>query len=162
MLRSHRQGARFGYAKVQNLGAAARGHEDVRRLDIAMDDACGVGGIQRVRDVVRDAHPRRIRQAAGRDQAVERGPLEVLHRDERTAIFFTNVIDRADAGMIQCRGCLGFAVEAIARNWIARDVIGEQLERDKPVQAAVFGLVDHAHAAFAQQFKKPIVRDGAL
>jgi hypothetical protein len=30
---------------------------------------------------------------------------------ERAPVFLTNVVDRADAGMIQCRGGLRFAVE---------------------------------------------------
>src|SRR4051812_15277594 len=65
-------------------------------------------------------------------------------------------------GWFKCRGGFSFAVEAITRDGIVRDAIGQQLERDEPVEAAVFGLVDHAHTAFAQTFEKPIMRDDPL
>ena len=40
----------FCQAKVEDLGVAAVGHENVRRLDVAVHDSLGVGGIQRVGD----------------------------------------------------------------------------------------------------------------
>ena len=38
----------FGQSEVENLGMPALGDEDVRGLDVAMNDAFGVRGIQRV------------------------------------------------------------------------------------------------------------------
>ena len=40
----------LGQAEVENLGVTAFGHKDVGRLDVAMDDALAVRGIQRVGD----------------------------------------------------------------------------------------------------------------
>ena len=51
---------------------------------------------------------------------------------------------------------------AIAGPRIGGDPIGEQLQRDEAVQAAVFRLVDDPHAALAQDAKKTIVRNGAV
>ena len=79
---------------------------------------------------------------------------------KRAAVFLADVVDRADAGMIERARGLCFPVEAVARNRIVRDPIGKELERDKPMQPAVLGPVDHTHAAFAEDFEKPIVRDG--
>ena len=39
--------------KVQNLGFSPLRHKDVRRLDVAMDDAHGVGGFQPLGDLDR-------------------------------------------------------------------------------------------------------------
>ena len=41
----------FRQAKIQNLGVAALGDENIRRLDVAVDDAFGVGGIEPVRNL---------------------------------------------------------------------------------------------------------------
>ena len=38
----------FRQPKIQNLGVSALGDEDVGRLDVAVDDAFGVGGVERV------------------------------------------------------------------------------------------------------------------
>ena len=38
----------FGEAEVENFGVAALGDENIRRLDVAVDDALGVRGIERV------------------------------------------------------------------------------------------------------------------
>ncbi len=38
----------FGQAEIENLRVAAKGHEDVCRLDIAMNDALGVSRVEGV------------------------------------------------------------------------------------------------------------------
>ena len=44
-------GRQFCQTEIQNLGLAAIRHEDIRRLDVAMDDALRVRRIQRVSDL---------------------------------------------------------------------------------------------------------------
>ena len=41
-------GCNLGQPKVKNLGMSAFGNEDIRRLDVAMNDAFGVGSIERI------------------------------------------------------------------------------------------------------------------
>ena len=43
-------GTDFRQSKVENLRVTAHGDEDVRGLDVAMDDPRGVGGIQCIGD----------------------------------------------------------------------------------------------------------------
>ena len=41
----------LGQAEVENLGVTAIGHEDIRGLDVAMDNAAGVGRVESIRDL---------------------------------------------------------------------------------------------------------------
>jgi hypothetical protein len=48
----------LGQPEVEHLDTAIRAHDNVRGLQIPMDDAAGVGGSERVGD--RDANPQRL------------------------------------------------------------------------------------------------------
>jgi hypothetical protein len=47
----HSNGSHFRKAEVEDFGMSSFGQEDIRWLDISMDDACAVGGIQRIGDL---------------------------------------------------------------------------------------------------------------
>ena len=88
--------------------------------------------------------------------------VEELHRDEGATIFFADVVNGADVGMIERRGGTGLAAEALQRLGIASYVIGQKFEGNKPAQARVLGLVDNAHAATTELLDDAVVRDGAV
>ena len=54
-----------GEAEVEDLHLPARVHEDVRRLDVAVDDAAGVRRLERVRDLDRRSRARPRGRTAG-------------------------------------------------------------------------------------------------
>jgi hypothetical protein len=62
--------------------------------------------------------------------------------------------------MIQRRSRPRFPPKALECLLVARDVIGEKLERYEPPQLGVFGLVNHAHAATTQLFDDVVMRNG--
>jgi hypothetical protein len=63
--------------------------------------------------------------------------------------------------MVQRRGSAGFAAEALQRQRIAGNVVGQELQGDKAAQAGILGLVDDAHAAAAAElFNDSVVGDG--
>ncbi len=64
----------------------------------------------------------------------QRHALQKLHGDEVRAILLANVVDRADVGMIQRRGRLRFALEAVQRLRVSGDVFGQELESDKAME----------------------------
>ena len=41
----------LGQAEIENLGVSALGDKDVSGLDVAVDDAFGVSGVERVRNL---------------------------------------------------------------------------------------------------------------
>ena len=104
--------SQFGESEIENLGVAAVGNKDVRRLDVAVDNALGVGGIERVSYFNRQIEYGVDVQRPMSDGVLQRLAVEVLQNDEGPAAFFAYVINRADVGMIERRGSFGFALEA--------------------------------------------------
>src|SRR5215469_16298031 len=76
------------------------------------------------------------------------------------AVLLTNVVDRADIGMVQRRSRLGFTPESFERLWVAGELFRKELQRDKTVEACVLGLVHHTHATAVEFLDDPVVRDG--
>src|SRR5215470_15239674 len=70
-------------------------------------------------------------------------PLQKLHGNEGLPFEFTDVMNRADVGMIEGRGRLRFALETLQSLAISSEHLGQKFERNKPVQPCVFGFVDH-------------------
>ena len=93
------------------------------------------------------------------DQVLERCAIQKFHGDERFAFVFPNIVNRADVRMIQRAGGLGFPLETRKRLGILGEIIGEEFQRDKPMQPRVLGFVDHTHAAAAEFFDDPVVRN---
>jgi hypothetical protein len=139
----------------------AGGDENIGRFDVAMNDAFGVCGVERVGDL--DAETKRIFE---RKRLVAYGVLqsvafEAFHDDERVTVYFADFMDGADIGMIQRGGGLSFALETQKSLLIPRDVVREKFQRDKPAKLGVFGFVDDAHASAAEFFEDKKMCEGA-
>ena len=102
----------LGQPEIQNLGMAALADKDVGGFDVAVDDALGVGGVERVRDLDRERQERFNFQRTPRDAVLQRQPVQKLHNDEGLPILLDNVVNRADVGVVQCGRGLGFALKA--------------------------------------------------
>jgi hypothetical protein len=137
----------------------ALGYEDVRGLDVSVNDALAVSGVQSIGDVDRQSQQRRNLDGLSRDAMPESNALEELHRDKGPIIILADLVNRADVGMVQRRGGARLAAEALQCLWVASYIFGKELERDVSAQIGVFGLVDHAHAATPQLFKDAVVGD---
>ncbi len=92
--------------------ARPRGDEDILWLDVAVDDALCVSGLQRIGYLDGETEQFVDLEGFGRDGVLEGLPLHQLHGNERLAIDFINIVIGADVGMIQGRCRLGFALKA--------------------------------------------------
>ena len=91
----------FRQPEIENLGVPAPGDEQVRRLDVAMDDAALNAprpGRRRSRWPA-PAACRRHRSAV--DAMLERRAFQQLHHDERPFVVPLDFVDRADIRMVQ-------------------------------------------------------------
>ena len=91
---------RLGEPEVEELHPA-RGQHDVAGLQIAVDDARGVCGSQRVGDLLGDRKQLRNRQWAALQSIGERFAVEELHHQVVDGPVATDIVERTDMGMAE-------------------------------------------------------------
>jgi hypothetical protein len=96
-----------------------------------MNDAFGVGGVERVGDLdtqqQQGFQPHRTPAYA----VPQRHPVQKLHGNEGMPILLADVVESADVGMIQCGSGLGFPLKAGQGMRVADDVFWQKLEGDE-------------------------------
>ncbi len=93
------------------------------------------------------------------DLVLEGLAVEQLHHDVRTAVFFADVVDRADVGMIQRGRGLRLAPEAFERLRVAGQIFRKEFQGDEAAEIGVFRFVNHAHAAATEFFDHAVARN---
>ena len=147
-------------AEVEQLGLAALGHEDVGGLDVPVHDAARVRGLEGVGDLDAEIE-QRVELEGSRGEAVaQRLAFEQLHGDEGPPVVLVDVVDRADVGVLERGGGARLALQPLEGLRVARQLLGQELQRDASAELQVLGLVDDAHAAAAQLREHAVVRDG--
>ena len=118
-------------------------------LHVAVDDAGGVGGGERVEHLDRDSQGAIDRQAPAVDDLVEGHAAEALHHQVRkeAPLALRDLVDADDPGVADLLRRPGLALEAREELRVARAVGGEHLERDLAPELGVLGREDLAHAA---------------
>src|SRR5205085_6711301 len=90
--------------EIEHLHVPSRREDDVASLDVAVEDAGTVRLAESVRDLEREAHGLVDGEGTVRERGVERLPLDELHDEEIPAAGLDEVVDRANAGMVQGGG----------------------------------------------------------
>ena len=95
-----------------------------------MDDAPGMGGLERIRDVDAERQKGRGLQWPSRNAVVQAHSVEKLHHDEGTAFVLAEVVDGANARMVEGRGGSGFPAEAFQGLRVRCHCFRKELECD--------------------------------
>ena len=142
-------------AEVAELGVAGGVEEDVGRLDVAVDDAALVRGVERREQLEGHAPPGRRRQRAMRREPLgQRAAGHQLEHEQAEPL--VHVVQRDDVGVAQPARGLGLAREAEVRLALGAGrarADGQQLDRDVLAEQRVVRQVDAAHRARAQQLE---------
>ncbi len=130
--------------------------EDVRRLQVTMDEAALVRVREARGDLLRDPAGLPVRQrAAGREPVLERAARQVLEDHVRALVCLPVVEELADVGMRERGDRPRLPLEAGAVG-VGRD----QLDGDPPSELAVLREPDRGHGAAAERLLEVVaVRD---
>ena len=81
------------------------------------------------------------------DEMLQRFTVQKLHSDKSLTFVFANLVNGADIRMVQRRSSLRLALEAFEGLMVAGYIVRQELESNETIEACVFGLINHTHAA---------------
>ena len=79
-------------------------------------------------------------------------PLDVFHGDEGSVLFFSDLIDLADKGVVQGSRGLGLSQESFSSRGVLLQFLRQELQSDFAIQCGVLGKEDLSHATLAELF----------
>ncbi len=122
-------------------------------LYVAVDDALGMGGLQRLGDLERHGRCRfRWEGASFEDPVLQGATGQVLHGDVvRVARVLAAVVDRDDVRVREGGGALRLTLEALHELLVVGVTAAHHLERHVPVQDVVVREVNLRHPAAAER-----------
>ena len=132
--------------------------DDVRRLDVAVDDAALVGVGERGAQRRADPQHVAVRQLAVAQQVGERRPLDELGDEVDGVLVAAGLVQRDDARVRQPRGGQRLALAAAVG--VVAD--GDPLDGDVALEVLVAGAVDDAHPARAEPRAEPVAAEDDL
>ena len=146
-------------AEVEDFHLARRRQHQVRRFQIAVDDAGRVSGVERVGHLRDQAGDLGHRQRTAGEASGERFSLVVRHRDERLAGVVADLVDRRDVRMIERAGRAGLPQQSGGGVRMAGGFRREELERDPALEVRILGQIHRPHPAGADVAEDPVVRN---
>ena len=131
-------------------GVADGLQQDVRGLDVAVDDAGLVRGVERLADLGDQVRGElELELALGREQPREVGALDVAHRHVQQPLVLARVVDRDHVRVLDPSRGAELAPEAAPELLVGRVLGRDHLQRDLAVERDVRRAVDDPHAAAA-------------
>ena len=146
--------------EVHEDGAAVRREDDVRRLDVAVDDEPGVGVGQGVGHGRRDPGRLRPGRAVIPQPPAEVGAVEEIRDDVDLSPVQADVMDRHDAGVAQLGEPAGLLEEPLRLGLRHLGAASEDLDGHGPVELRVVAEVHRAEAAGPQGVPHLVAAEG--
>jgi len=141
----------LGESKIRQLRQAVLREQDVRRLDVAVDDSQVVGLGETVAELAGELNRFLQRQGPVAAPVEEAAAVHVLHDQERAIGSAAVVVDLDDVGVVQGRDRLGLGQEAADGCLAAGGLAQDSLDRHLAVEAGVEGQKHLAHATAAER-----------
>ena len=135
--------------------------QDVGGLDVAVDQAGSVRGVQRRGDLRDDlGGPLGRQRPLVLEQPVQVGARHVAHDEIQLPLGLARAVDRHHVRVVDQRREPRLALEALAEGRIGGAIGRDQLQRDGPPEVELDRPVDDAHAASARdRFDAEVAED---
>ncbi len=131
--------------------------EEVRGLDVAMDDPAAMRCVERVSNLPGEIEYARDRDRSCFDQLPDGSSLQPFHGDERLTVLIAELVDRADVRMLEGRRQSRFAFEPRAPVRSRADIFLQELDGNFTAEPEVLRAVHHSHAAIAEAVEQTVV-----
>ncbi len=151
----------LGQAEIGDVRMAFPVDEDVRRLQVAVEDASQVGVLDGLGGLDHQGGCGTGPFAERFELIGEVAPLDELHAEIALAVVLAHLVDRHDAGVVEQGDRLGLVLEPEQVGVIGQHAGLDHLECDGPVEVDLPSLVDDAHAAAAQLLEELVVAEVA-
>ena len=136
-------------AEIHQFGYARAGEHDIRRLDVAVNDALRMCISQRAQYLQNNVDGRRGTDASLAQARMQRASFDILHHHHEAVIYVKRIVQRRDIRVIEARLHFDLAYEAIGE-LRGIDKLGENhFHRLNAVGDEVLDFVNGAHAARA-------------
>ena len=139
---------RLGQPEVEHLHGAVWTYLHVRGLQVAVDDALFVSGLERLENLPGDGKCFGNREPSLDEAIGERRPLDQLHHQSHVAVGVLHSVDGSDVRVVERRESPGLPLEA-GHVIGVRQRIGDHFDRHVPSQLRVACAVDASHATLA-------------
>ena len=141
----------LGQAEIENLQMAVTEDEQVFRLEIAVDDPAGVGGVQPARDLRGHRHGPRDRHGPAVQRLPQRLPLEQLRDGVVHAVVIAEIVNGEDVRMGERGDRTRLALESRDPFGIGRHGLRQNLDGHVAAQGRVVRAIHLAHATGAKR-----------
>ena len=139
--------AQAGEAEVEDLHPPVAGQDDVRGLDVVVQDAPRVGRGEPVADLDRGLERLADGQPAAQQPALQRLSLDELEDDVRDVALVPDIVDGHDRRVLDRSGGARLVLEQPEPLGVARRLEIEELDRDVAAEAGVARTVHLGHPA---------------
>jgi len=140
----------FGQTEVRHFYPPAPVHQNVFRLDVAVDDAQIVGKLERVANLRHDGQRFARRDAARREQLAQRDAIHEFHEQVIHSARLAEIMDGDDVRVAQPRQGLGLLFEAPGEGGVFLPFRREDFQGDQAVEAGLARFVHDTHPAASQ------------